>query len=62
MARKESFVPDGLIMQPAVAQIPWRTNIACFNSGHRIEDHFVDITDMIEIGKDDQGEFEGAGV
>jgi len=27
---------------------------ACFNSGHRIEDHFVDITEMIEIGKGGQ--------
>ena len=24
---------------------------ACINSGHDIEDHFVDVTDMIEIGK-----------
>jgi hypothetical protein len=24
---------------------------ACFNSGQRIEDHFVEVTDMIEIGK-----------
>ena len=23
---------------------------ACFNSGYRIEDHFVDVTDMVEIG------------
>ena len=23
---------------------------ACFNSGQRVEDHFVDVTDMIEIG------------
>ena len=23
---------------------------SCFNSGHRIEDHFVDVTEMIEIG------------
>ena len=22
----------------------------CFNSGHRIEDHFVDITEMVAIG------------
>jgi DNA-damage-inducible protein D len=28
--------------------------MACFNSGHRIEDHFVDITEMIEIGKGGQ--------
>lgn len=24
---------------------------ACFNSGQRVEDHFVEVTDMIEIGK-----------
>ena len=24
---------------------------ACFNSGQRVEDHFVDVTDMIEVGK-----------
>ncbi|MFA7343595.1 MAG: DNA damage-inducible protein D [Terrimicrobiaceae bacterium] len=24
---------------------------ACFNSGQRVEDHFVDVTDMIAIGK-----------
>lgn len=24
---------------------------ACLNSGHRIADHFVDVTDMIEVGK-----------
>lgn len=23
---------------------------ACFNSGHRVEDHFVEITEMVEIG------------
>ena len=27
---------------------------ACFNSGHRVEDHFVEVTDMIEIGKGGQ--------
>jgi len=24
---------------------------ACFNSGQRVEDHFVEVTDMIEVGK-----------
>ncbi len=28
-----------------------RARAACFNSGQRIEDHFGDITEMIEIGK-----------
>jgi DNA-damage-inducible protein D len=28
--------------------------LSCFNSGHRIEDHFVDVTEMIEIGKGGQ--------
>jgi len=23
----------------------------CFNNGQRVEDHFVEITEMIEIGK-----------
>ncbi len=28
-----------------------KARLACFNSGHRIEDHFADISKMIEIGK-----------
>jgi DNA-damage-inducible protein D len=32
-------------------QVIKRAKTACFNSGHRIEDHFVEITEMIEIGK-----------
>lgn len=28
-----------------------KAKLSCFNSGHRIEDHFVDVTEMIEIGK-----------
>ena len=32
-------------------QVIGKARLACFNSGHRIEDHFVDITEMIEIGK-----------
>lgn len=28
-----------------------KAGLACFNSGHNIEDHFVDADDMIEIGK-----------
>ena len=35
-------------------QVIKKAKTACFNSGHRIEDHFVDITDMIEIGKGGQ--------
>jgi DNA-damage-inducible protein D len=31
-----------------------RARRACFNSGQRIEDHFVDFTEMIEIGKGGQ--------
>ena len=27
---------------------------ACFNSGQRVEDHFVEVTEMIEIGKGGQ--------
>jgi DNA-damage-inducible protein D len=28
-----------------------KARTACFNSGHRIEDHFVDITEMVSIGR-----------
>ena len=31
-----------------------KAKLACFNSGHRIDDHFVDVTEMIEIGKGGQ--------
>ncbi len=27
-----------------------KARTACFNSGQRVEDHFVDITDMIDMG------------
>jgi DNA-damage-inducible protein D len=28
-----------------------KARTACFNSGQRVEDHFVEVTDMIEVGK-----------
>ncbi|MDX2111765.1 MAG: DNA damage-inducible protein D [Verrucomicrobiota bacterium] len=31
-----------------------KARTACFNSGQRVEDHFVDVTEMIEIGKGGQ--------
>src|SRR5450759_1813538 len=31
-----------------------KAKMACFNSAHRLEDHFVDVTEMIEIGKGGQ--------
>ena len=31
-------------------QVICKARLACFNSGQRIEDHFVDITEMVEIG------------
>jgi DNA-damage-inducible protein D len=35
-------------------QVIGRAKMACFNSGQRVEDHFVEITEMIEIGKGGQ--------
>ncbi len=35
-------------------QVIDRAKVACFNSGQRIEDHFGDITEMIQIGKGSQ--------
>jgi DNA-damage-inducible protein D len=32
-------------------QVIGKAKTACFNSGQRLEDHFVDIDEMIEIGK-----------
>lgn len=32
-------------------QVVDKARTACFNSGQRIDDHFVDVTDMIEVGK-----------
>ena len=31
-----------------------KAKLSCFNSGHRIEDHFVDFTEMVAIGKGGQ--------
>ncbi len=31
-------------------QVIGKARLACFNSGERIDDHFVDITEMVEIG------------
>lgn len=31
-----------------------KAKLSCLNSGYRIEDHFVDVTEMIEIGKGGQ--------
>ncbi len=31
-----------------------KAKLACFNSGNRVEDHFVDVTEMIGIGKGGQ--------
>ena len=35
-------------------QVVQKARSACFNSGQRIEDHFVEITEMIQIGKGGQ--------
>ncbi|MGO8745297.1 MAG: BRO family protein [Thermoguttaceae bacterium] len=35
-------------------QVIEKARTACFNSANRIEDHFVEITEMIEIGKGGQ--------
>jgi len=31
-------------------QVIGKAKAACFNSGQRLEDHFVDIDDMVDIG------------
>ena len=36
-------------------QVIKKAKTACFDSGQRVEDHFVDITEMIEIGKGGNG-------
>ena len=39
-----------------------KARMACFNSGQRIEDHFVDVTEMIELGKGEQRLQSGCGI
>ena len=42
-------------MTPATSQaVIEKARAACFNSGQRVEDHFVEINEMIEIGKGGQ--------
>ena len=36
-----------------------KAKTACLNSGHLVEDHFRDVTEMIRIGKGGQRPFEG---
>jgi DNA-damage-inducible protein D len=36
-------------------QVIQKARLACFNSGQKVEDHFVDVTEMIEIGKGGSG-------
>jgi len=35
-------------------QVIEKARTACFNSGYRVDDHFVELTEMIEIGKGGQ--------
>lgn len=37
-------------------QVVQKARAACFNSGQRLEDHFVDVTEMVELGKGAQRE------
>lgn len=37
-------------------QVIQKARTACFNSGQRIEDHFVDVTEMVGIGSGAQRE------
>ncbi|MDP8208319.1 MAG: hypothetical protein P9L92_16760 [Candidatus Electryonea clarkiae] len=32
-----------------------KAKLACFNSGHNVDDHFVDVNDMVSIGSGDAG-------
>ena len=31
-------------------QVIQKARLACFNSGQKVEDHFVDVTEMVDIG------------
>jgi DNA-damage-inducible protein D len=31
-------------------QVIQKARLACFNTGHRVDDHFVDVTEMVDIG------------
>ena len=35
-------------------QVVQKARMACFNSAHRVEDHFVDVTEMVDIGSGTQ--------
>jgi DNA-damage-inducible protein D len=35
-------------------QVIQKARLSCFNSGQKVEDHFVDVTELIEIGKGGQ--------
>ena len=37
-------------------QVVQKARAACFNSGQRLEDHFVDVTEMVELGRGAQRE------
>lgn len=35
-------------------QVIQKARLACFNSGHRVEEHFVEVTEMVDIGSSAQ--------
>ena len=37
-------------------QVVQKARMACFNRAHRVEDHFVDVTEMVDSGKGGQRE------
>ena len=42
-------------------QVIDKARTACFNSGQRIDDHFVDVTEMVEVGKGAKRELKTIG-